>query len=74
MKNICGSQIEKYRTERNMTYEMVSDKLSTLGISLSPHEIHQIELGKRIITDIELIGFMKIFSCTSRDISNGLFP
>jgi len=59
-KNLVGDNVKKYRVERKMSQQILSDKLETLGIYICRGSVSRIEDKSRTVTDIELYGLSKI--------------
>lgn len=59
-KNLVGDVIKKYRTKRNMSQQMLSNKLELLGVYVCRGSISRIEDKSRTVTDIELYAFCKV--------------
>lgn len=68
LNNISCKSIAKYRTQMNISQRELSDKLQLVGINIDKNAIQRIECGKRFITDIEIIGFLKIFGITFEEL------
>lgn len=68
--NICGIQIRKLRLSYSpvLSQKALADKLQLLGIDLDKNAIQRIESGQRFITDIELLGFAKLFNIKIDDL------
>ncbi len=58
--NLTGAKVKKYRKERKMSQQQLSDKLETLAVYICRGSISRIEDGSRTITDIELYGLSQI--------------
>ena len=59
--NISGKNIAKFRTEINISQRELADKMQLVGLDMDKNAIQRIEAGKRFVTDIEIIGFSKVF-------------
>ena len=55
-KNIIGSRIRQLRMARKLTQDELAARLQVNGYNFSKLTILRIELGKRLVTDIELKG------------------
>ena len=52
--NICGKNIARIRTERQISQRQLSDLLQLSGLDIDKNAVQRIEAGKRFVTDIEL--------------------
>ena len=68
LNNISGKSIAKYRTQMNISQRELADKLQLVGINIDKNAIQRIECGKRFITDIEIICFLKICGITFEEL------
>lgn len=68
--NVVSSTVRVERMNRNWSQELLSKKLEEVGVILPKRSIHSIESGKRVVTDLELIGFMKVFEMPIEDLIN----
>ncbi len=64
LNNICGKNISKFRNKLGISQRELADKLQLVGIDIDKNAIQRIECGKRFVTDIEIVGFSKIFNIT----------
>lgn len=53
-KNVTGSNINYYRTQRELSAQQLSDRLIMRGIDIHRQAIYAIEAGKRSVSDYEL--------------------
>ena len=60
--NVCGKQIAQYRVQQGLSQRELADRMQLEGIDLDKNAIQRIECGKRFVTDIEICGFLKLFS------------
>lgn len=58
--NMVGINVRKYRKQRKMSQQLLSDKLETMAIYICRGSISRIEDMTRTVTDIELYGLSKI--------------
>jgi len=73
--NIVGTNIQKYRLQKNISLRNLSDKLSLYGITLYHTDIFEIESLNRIVKDFELkaicqvlgISYEQVFENTDKD-------
>ena len=61
MNNICGRNISQLRMQLKISQRELADRMQLVGIDVDKNAIQRIECGKRFVTDIELIGFAKVF-------------
>ncbi len=66
--NVCGKRIAMLRAKANLSQRAVADKMQLVGIDIDKNAIQRIECGKRFVTDIEIIGFAKIFGVDYKDL------
>ena len=61
--NIAGINIKQIRKAQvpRMSQRILAERMQLIGIDLDKNAIQRIESGERFVTDIELIGFGKIF-------------
>ena len=58
--NAIGKNIKKYRELRHLTQRELSDKISLLGIDIYHSDISQIENGKLMLKDFEIIALCNL--------------
>ena len=56
--------LKKYRELRHLTQRELSDKISLLGIDIYHSDISQIENGKLMLKDFEIIALCKVLQIT----------
>ncbi len=61
LNNICGKNIAKFRLGMKISQRALADKMQLVGIDIDKNAIQRIECGKRFVTDIEIVGFAKVF-------------
>ena len=66
--NICGVNIAKRRKEWKISQRELSDRLQLVGLDVDKNAVQRIESGRRFVTDIELIGFAKVFKTTVEEL------
>lgn len=64
-KNLCGANINKLRTEANMSLSELSTKMAAYDVNVDADEIEKIEASESAVTDLELIAFTKIFDISA---------
>ena len=62
--NVCGKNIAYFRTKMGISQRVLADKMQLVAIDIDKNAIQRIECGKRFVTDIEIIGFAKVFDVT----------
>ena len=70
LNNICGKNIAKLRIGKGLSQRELADKMQLVGIDIDKNAIQRIECGKRFVTDIEIIGFSKIFDISPDTLLN----
>lgn len=68
--NICGKKIACFRTALNISQRQFADKMQLVGINIDKNAIQRIECGKRFVTNIEIIAFVKVFNITYEELLN----
>lgn len=68
LNNVCGKNIAKYRTALKISQRQLADKMQLVGIDIDKNAIQRIECGKRFVTDIEIIAFVKVFNITYKEL------
>ena len=59
-KNIIGKNVRKFRTEKKLSQQQLSDKLETIAVYICRGSVSRIEEQSRTVTDIELWGLSQI--------------
>lgn len=59
-KNMVGDNIRKFRLEKGMSQQALSNQLELLAIYVCRGSISRIEDKQRTVTDIELYGIAKV--------------
>ncbi len=62
LNNLCGKKVMYFRKELGISQRELADKLQLVGIDIDKNAIQRIECGKRFVTDIEIVGFSKVFN------------
>lgn len=62
LKNLAGENIRLIRTEKGVTQQVLSEKMTKYDVFIKPSTLSKIETGKRSITDIELAAFAAALS------------
>ena len=61
LNNVCGKNIAQLRTKMGISQRALADKMQLVGIDIDKNAVQRIECGKRFVTDIEIIAFVKVF-------------
>lgn len=62
--NLCGVNVEKFRTELKISQRALADRLQLNGLDVDKNAVQRIEAGKRFVTDIELVIIAKTLNKT----------
>ena len=68
VQNIIGDNVRKYRLERHMSQQELSNKLETYAIYVCRGSISRIERHERTVTDYELRAFAKVLDVPIEDL------
>lgn len=63
-KNVTGRKIKEMRDDLHISQKAIVDMINEMGHSMTPSTISKIEMGKRGVSDMELMSFSRIFRCT----------
>ena len=66
--NMVGGNIRKFRIARNMSQQMLSNKLEMMAIYICRGSISRIEDKQRTVTDIELYGIAEVLGVSISDL------
>ena len=66
--NMVGANIRKFRVEKKMSQQTLSDKLEMLAIYVCRGSISRIEDKQRTVTDIELYGIAKVLGVSIEEL------
>lgn len=58
LSNVIGQNVKKYRELLHLTQRELSDQISLLGIDIYHSDISQIENGKLMLKDFEIINHL----------------
>ena len=67
-KNMVGENVRKFRTEKGISQQALSNKLELLAIYVCRGSISRIEDKQRTVTDIELYGIAKALGVSIEDL------
>lgn len=62
--NIVGTNIQKYRLQKDLSLRQLSDRLALCGVNLYHSDIFDIESHERIVKDFELKAICKALNIT----------
>lgn len=68
LNNICGKNIARLRVNLKISQRELADRMQLVGIDIDKNAIQRIECGKRFVTDIEIIAFVKIFDVSFEEL------
>ena len=68
LNNISGKIIFQKRTELKISQNKLANLLKEQGLNIEKNAVQRIECGKRFVTDIELLVFMKVLKFNIKDI------
>ena len=60
--NLIGENVRKFRIQRNMSQQKLSNMLELLGVYVCRGSVSRIEDKSRTVTDIELYALSKVFN------------
>lgn len=66
--NMVGDRVRELRLARNMSQQMLSNKLEMLAIYICRGSISRIEDKQRTVTDIELYGLAQVLNVSVADL------
>ena len=66
--NMIGRNVRKYRKQKKMSQQLLSDKLETMAVYICRGSISRIEDLSRTVTDIELYGLSKVLNVSVEDL------
>ncbi len=66
--NVVSKIITTKRTEKNLSYSELSNKLALLGITLYKSDLFMIENNKRLVRDFELIAICEVLEIKFQDL------
>ncbi len=67
-QNLVGNKVKKYRIERNMSQQELSERLETYAIYVCRGSISRIEGRRRTVTDYELKALASALDVTIDDL------
>ena len=66
--NLIGDNVKKYRKERKMSQQKLSNKLELLGVYVCRGSVSRIEDKSRTVTDIELFAIAEVLGVSVLDL------
>lgn len=66
--NLIGSNVRKFRKQRKMSQQYLSNQLELLGVYVCRGSISRIEDCSRTVTDIELFAIAKVLQIDIKDL------
>lgn len=67
-RNMVGGNVRKFRLAKNMSQQMLSNKLEMMAIYICRGSISRIEDKQRTVTDIELYGLATVLGVSVDDL------
>ena len=64
LNNVCGKNVSRLRMKMGISQRELADKMQLVEIEIDKNAIQRIECGKRLVTDIEILAFAKVFNIT----------
>lgn len=66
--NVIGQNIKNIRKASKITQEDLCARMQIMGYQISRSDISKLENGKKMITDFEIIGFIKALKVNFSDL------
>lgn len=66
--NLIGDNVKKYRKEKRMSQQKLSNKLELLGVYVCRGSVSRIEDKSRTVTDIELFAIAEVLNVSVLDL------
>ena len=66
--NLIGENVRKYRKERKMSQQKLSNQLALAGVCVCRGSISRIEDRSRTVTDIELYAIAEVLGVTVNEL------
>ena len=66
--NIIGARVKKYRNQKKMSQQALSDKLELMGVYVCRGSISRIEDMSRTVTDIELYALATVLGVSVEEL------
>lgn len=71
--NMIGAQVKRFRKERKMNQQTLSNRLELMGVYVCRGSISRIEDQSRTVTDIELYAIAKVLKVNVNDLIDNEF-
>ncbi len=68
LNNVCGRNIAKFRMNMGISQRELADRMQLVNIDIDKNAVQRIECGKRFVTDIEIIAFVKVLNISFEDL------
>ena len=68
--NLIGESVRRFRTEKKMSQQALSNKLELLGVYVCRGSVSRIEDYSRTVTDIELFAIAKVLNVSVDELFN----
>ncbi len=66
--NLIGTNVKKYRKQRKMSQQALSNKLELMGVYVCRGSVSRIEDMSRTVTDIELFAIAEVLGVSVNDL------
>ena len=66
--NLVGANVRKFRKQKNLSQQALSNKLELLGVYVCRGSISRIEDKSRTVTDIELFAIAQILGVDPKEL------
>ncbi len=66
--NVCGRKVALLRTAAGLSQQKLAAKLQLKGLDVDKNAVQRIEVGKRFVTDIELVYLADVLGATYDDL------
>lgn len=67
-KNLIGDNLKKFRKQRKMSQQELSNKLELQGVYVCRGSVSRIEDGSRTVTDIELYAIAEVLGVDASEL------
>ena len=66
--NVAGIKVAELRKGLRISQRELADRLQVVGLDIDKNAVQRVESGQRVITDIEVISFAKVFGITVEEL------
>ncbi|MBE6796721.1 MAG: helix-turn-helix transcriptional regulator [Ruminococcaceae bacterium] len=66
--NLIGAQVKKFRAQRKMSQQSLSNKLELLGVYVCRGSVSRVEDYSRTVTDIELFAIAEVLGVSIEEL------